>query len=236
MINKNNYTTSINTVTLSDEFINSTKLCELIKQGLNVDHLITFVVKEFITTFAEDFDSKEIDQCVKIIKSRSHCMKYMYLILNFFSFFYQDLDSEYLTMKLNQVIEMCQHTTTELLICLWCFFSLKDYLSIDDRIICIPKYTDKRGMNISHKNYKDMLDDFYKNVRCSINDDDYSRILILPIKLDIRCVPDEINNKIKEYKTKMKFISDLWHYKEFSYFIEKINNPREGKFTYLRFL
>lgn len=237
MIKKNNYTVSFNTGFLCDEFIRSLKFRDLLKQDLNVDNVITFIVKEFITTFTSNVQSKDVELTIQMIKNRPHFIKCMRLIISFFSFFYKDSESEFLNSKLSRVIGMYQYTKIEHLICLWCFFSVKDYLSLDERLIYIPEYTDGDGILIPSQTYEDMLKQFNKNVYHSwgCNKHIHGQYRLFPIMLDDKYITNEIDKKIKEYKTGVTFIVDLWDYKEFSYFVVK-DNPREGKITHLRFL
>lgn len=221
---------------LCDEFINTTNIVKLNKSSdCGIEATILSVINKLL-------DQLNVKDKVSVISTSTKNYFFscsMYHIINFFSSCYEDVTRSIKLIKFQNAINGSCLYAIEHMICLYIFISLNDILMIDETRIVIPEYKDVRCNLIPHRTYNDIVDEFYNKVyEKYINS---SSVIAPSIVNDMykSLNPDhlllEIKNKIKENRSKYKFIINLFYYKQFSYFANS-NNPRKGMFTYLRFL
>ena len=220
---------------ICNEFINSTNIAILYKEGSDMVQIVSSIIDEFI----KHFKTTEVDViCITYINAY-YFTRCLTRIIMFFSLCYEENiennNPHLLHKKLNETMQPGCLYSVEHMICLWCFISLKDILSIDERIICIPEYIDYSGNIIPSKTYQNIVDDFYNVLYIRHN----SSTNYLCLKFIHTLNPDHvlsiIKQKIEDNRQQVKFVSMIYKYDEFDYFIN-INNPRKGMLTYLRFL
>ena len=120
---------------------------------------------------------------------------------------------------------------------MWLFFSLKDVLEMDEKIIRIyPHYyncaTCERKQS---KSFQDIVEVLYKSLLQLYEE-------LAPTMKAKRSIEGsyqmllEIGRRINDNKNKKNFIINLRNYDEFVYFVNKHNNPQKGHLICLRFL
>ena len=159
--------------------------------------------------------------------------KFLNGIYRMISFFSNCYEKHYQSINTSDVsmIKVVNVFTTYDLLYLWLFFSLKDILGIDERIIHISDHNSKTMQsfqNIVEHMYTSLLQlyeafDIHMKTQPSVNGE-YQMLLEIGRR---------INNNSKNNNN---FIVNLRNYDEFDYFINRYNNPKEGALTHLRFL
>ena len=132
-------------------------------------------------------------------------------------------------------------STTELctmnnIIRIWLFFTLKDTLLIDERMLCIQAV---HNTEINSRNFEDISNYMIHKFTALFDIKNNSGYIfcydICFLSEGICYISLEIIRQIEKSKMKLSFVNKLRRYNEFTYFI-KNSNPQLGKLTYLRFL
>lgn len=172
------------------------------------------------------YDKNYLSGIYRIILFFSNCYENHYQCMDIHKISYDTLFSDLDIVRRDKIFAAYD------VLYLWLFFSLKDALEIDERIIHILDHHNNKTI----KSFQDIVENMYTyflqlyealslyTKEQQIVNGAYQMLLEIGRRINI----NKINNK--------NFIVNLRNYDEFDYFINKNINPREGVLTHLRFL
>lgn len=162
-----NYNNNINliftmwdkSITLCREFVKSTILFK--HKDTNITELLLFILNNAVKIMVEyccdkpHYIQEHNDSVFLAVKNDKHIQQCLYNMLVFFSECYEKNPMD-LHNTLNSMCRVKSFNKFNRMICLICFYYIKDVFLIDNRLIYILEYN-KQGKIIEHKTYEEIV-------------------------------------------------------------------------------